>query len=40
MKYKVERRLSINSISVMLRYKDLIRLPVIKGHVEIIMIDK
>ena len=32
MKYKVERRLS-------LRYKDLVRLPVIKGQVEIIIIE-
>ena len=35
MKYKVERRLSISSINLMLSYKDLVRLPVIKGNVEI-----
>ena len=39
MKYKVERRRSINSINLMFKYKDLVRLSVIKGNVEIIIIE-
>ena len=39
MKYKVERRRSINSINLMLKYKDLVGLSVIKGNVEIIIIE-
>ena len=39
MKYKVERRRSINSINLMLKYKDLVRLSVIKGNLEIIIIE-
>ena len=39
MKYKVERRRSINSINLMFKYKDLVRLSVIKGNLEIIIIE-